>query len=284
MPVNGHHFTGQIHDAESGNDYFGARYYSEYTGRFLSPDEPVDQHPENPQSWNLYGYVRNNPLSLVDPTGEYVCGTGVTQSMCDQFQKGLDAAQQAANKLKDEYGDKSSQYTDAQRAIDAYGKENIDNGVTVQAGNTGNYGGNTQVKDDSTSPTGSRITVTLGKSDFDGSAYSGIGAAHEGSHVADAQDWIASGFNPARNPALYNTEFRAYLVTAHLAEGAYDLGMIGPDFSGSYEGHHYVIWHAGAMPSQTDNRIDTLIRGAYSVNPQSKVRAWQMNTHGGGSQ
>jgi hypothetical protein len=151
-------------------------------------------------------------------------------------------------------------------------------------GATGNYGGNTDVKNDSTSPTGSRITVTLGKNDFDGSAYSGIGAAHEGSHVADAQDWIASGFNSAKDPALYNTEFRAYLVTAHLAEGSYDLGMIGPEFGGSYKNRHYVIWQAGAMPSQTDKRIDTLIRGAYNVNPQSKVRAWQMNTHGGGSQ
>ena len=30
----------------------------------------MDQIAENPQSWNLYGYVRNSPLSLVDPTGQ----------------------------------------------------------------------------------------------------------------------------------------------------------------------------------------------------------------------
>jgi RHS repeat-associated protein len=243
-------FTGKERDTESGLDYFGARFYSAQWGRFMSPDSGVDQHPENPQTWNLYSYVRNNPLSLVDPKGEYVCGSGVTQSMCDQFQKGLDAAQQAADKLKDAYGDKSSQNTTAQRAIDAYGQENRDNGVTVQVGNTGSYGGSTDVKADSSSPTGARVMVTLGNGDFDGSAYSGIGAAHEGPHVADAQDWIASGFNPAQNPTSYNTEFRAYLVTAHLAEGAYDLGMIGPDFSGTYGNHRYVIWQAGAMPSQ----------------------------------
>lgn len=63
-------------------------------------------------------------------------GLFTTASMCDQFHQSLDAAQAAANKLQDEYGDKSTQYQDAQRAIDAYGKENIDNGVTVQIGTT----------------------------------------------------------------------------------------------------------------------------------------------------
>ena len=39
-------------------------------GRFLSPDEPfIDQDTSNPQSWNLYSYVRNNPLVNVDDDG-----------------------------------------------------------------------------------------------------------------------------------------------------------------------------------------------------------------------
>jgi uncharacterized protein RhaS with RHS repeats len=39
-------------------------------GRFTSPDEPlVDQQPWDPQSWNLYSYVRNNPLNNIDPSG-----------------------------------------------------------------------------------------------------------------------------------------------------------------------------------------------------------------------
>jgi hypothetical protein len=29
----------------------------------------VDQSAGDPQSWNLFGYVRNNPLRFVDPTG-----------------------------------------------------------------------------------------------------------------------------------------------------------------------------------------------------------------------
>jgi RHS repeat-associated protein len=72
------HFTGKERDTESENDYFGARYYSSNMGRWLNPDKPfTDQHLENPQSWNLYSYVRNNPLVAIDDNGE---GTRPAQS------------------------------------------------------------------------------------------------------------------------------------------------------------------------------------------------------------
>jgi RHS repeat-associated protein len=62
--------TGKERDGETGLDYFGARYFSGAQGRFTSPDEPfADQDVANPQSWNLYSYVRNNPLRAIDPTG-----------------------------------------------------------------------------------------------------------------------------------------------------------------------------------------------------------------------
>jgi RHS repeat-associated protein len=58
------------HDFETGIDYFYARYYNRAEGRFLSADLPfIDQHPGDPQSWNLYGYVRNSPLIFVDLSG-----------------------------------------------------------------------------------------------------------------------------------------------------------------------------------------------------------------------
>ena len=55
----------------------------------------MDQDPSDPQSWNLYGYVRNNPLSFVDPTGRYVFAAGVSQDECASFQQSLDQAQAA---------------------------------------------------------------------------------------------------------------------------------------------------------------------------------------------
>ncbi len=63
--------TGKERDAESGLDYFGARYYASTMGRWLSPDPGgvAFSNPTNPQSWNLYSYVQNNPLGAVDPDG-----------------------------------------------------------------------------------------------------------------------------------------------------------------------------------------------------------------------
>jgi RHS repeat-associated protein len=81
-------FTGKERDAETGLDYFLARYYSAAQGRFLSPDEftggavdpftgkPVGQPGPlpyaditNPQTLNKYAYVINNPLKYTDPDG-----------------------------------------------------------------------------------------------------------------------------------------------------------------------------------------------------------------------
>jgi RHS repeat-associated protein len=63
-------FTQKERDAESGLDYFLARYYSGAQGRFTSPDEPLSGQDENdPQTWNLYTYTSNNPLPRYDPDG-----------------------------------------------------------------------------------------------------------------------------------------------------------------------------------------------------------------------
>lgn len=70
-----HKFTGKERDSESGLDNLGARYYSVLdAGRSMSPDPAnAGANPANPQSWNLYSYVTNNPLSLVDPSGLSAC-------------------------------------------------------------------------------------------------------------------------------------------------------------------------------------------------------------------
>lgn len=82
-----HHFAGKERDIESGNDYFGARYYASSVARWLSPDKPfADQHTSNPQSWKLYEYGRNNPLTNVDPDG-----FKVLQAVLDEAESKINA-------------------------------------------------------------------------------------------------------------------------------------------------------------------------------------------------
>jgi RHS repeat-associated protein len=67
-PMN--RFTSKERDAETGLDFFLARYYSGAQGRFLSVDpENAGAKHEDPQSWNAYAYARNNPLMYTDPSG-----------------------------------------------------------------------------------------------------------------------------------------------------------------------------------------------------------------------
>jgi RHS repeat-associated protein len=69
------HFTGKQHDAETNLDDFDARYYSSGLARFMIPDwaakataVPYAEFGD-PQSLNLYSYVRNNPVTAVDADG-----------------------------------------------------------------------------------------------------------------------------------------------------------------------------------------------------------------------
>jgi len=63
-------FTGKERDAESGLDYFSARYMLASQGRFVVPDPLFASGvPAVPQSWNRYSYGLNNPLRFIDPSG-----------------------------------------------------------------------------------------------------------------------------------------------------------------------------------------------------------------------
>ena len=65
---NKFNFTGKETDEESGLIYFGARYYNPLIGRWISKDF-VEGLIASPQSLNKYVYVKNNPLSYIDPNG-----------------------------------------------------------------------------------------------------------------------------------------------------------------------------------------------------------------------
>jgi RHS repeat-associated protein len=72
---NDYKFTGKKRDLETGLDYFGARYYSNGLGRWTTPDWAAKATAvpyaefSDPQSLNLYSYVRNVPTVGYDSDG-----------------------------------------------------------------------------------------------------------------------------------------------------------------------------------------------------------------------
>jgi RHS repeat-associated protein len=61
-------YTGQVADDETGLYYYNSRYYDPQLGRFTQPDTIIPNLGD-PQSYNRYSYVQNNPLTYTDPSG-----------------------------------------------------------------------------------------------------------------------------------------------------------------------------------------------------------------------
>ncbi len=104
-------FTSKERDAETGLDFFEARYYSGAQGRFVSPDpyniiteaedrQHLETYLKQPQNWNRYAYVWNNPLRYVDPHGETVYVIAYTVGNEDGDDEFKRVAQTLAKKIK----------------------------------------------------------------------------------------------------------------------------------------------------------------------------------------
>ncbi len=218
-------FTSYKHDMETNLEFAQARYFASAQGRFTSPD-PLQSSATslNPQTWNRYSYVMNNPLAYVDPTGMFAWSKNLGGNKSDellQFE-----AQVARNN-----GDYSTYYenmeilitrqtiTDAMNnalkaaessnltsqesrrikdAIAAYGLPGVDNGVTVGLDKDPTEGGYTHVE-------GKQVIVA-----FNPMEINAANVAHEGVHAQQALTFVKTG----RNTTTFDTENAAYTVGA----------------------------------------------------------------------
>jgi len=73
-------FTGQWYDAEIGQYYLRARQYDPQLLRFTSRD-PVFGGYEDPMSLHAYLYCWNNPINMVDPSGEFLADITISQGI-----------------------------------------------------------------------------------------------------------------------------------------------------------------------------------------------------------
>ena len=143
-------FTGKEREAETGLDYFGARYMSSAQGRFTSPDMPfADQRPQAPQSWNMYTYGRNNPMLYVDPSGNCTFASdaslGTPASAICADARDLSVSGDQINAIKGNEGKILKGYI-APEGFDKDGKRN-GRGLTVGYGHLVKPGENTMEGD-----------------------------------------------------------------------------------------------------------------------------------------
>src|SRR6266508_304641 len=127
-------FTGYEHDDETGLDFAQARYYASVQGRFTSVDPLMASATvRNPQTWNRYAYVLNNPLALVDPDG-------MKEISVEDCRKDSKCIVVDVNVIYDKTANKGAGLTDKQKekfnkqllqhAKDTYGVANIALNVT----------------------------------------------------------------------------------------------------------------------------------------------------------
>jgi RHS repeat-associated protein len=135
-----HHFTGKERDDESGNDYFGARYYASSMGRFMSPDWSAKEDPvpyaklADPQTLNLYTYVGNNPLTAIDADGHGM--SDFMQSVWDGtlYQAGLNLAQDEMLYARRVKAEQKAQQQYGRQADGSYKADPADVQAAIKAG------------------------------------------------------------------------------------------------------------------------------------------------------
>ncbi len=141
-------YTGHFMDVNEGLVYMKARYFDAESGRFLTRD-PVPVRPGVIASFSRFAYVANNPLSLSDPTGMYIC-TGNGKD-CDRVATAVATISRAAGGL----AAGSAMRVKLEGIAKLYGKPGEANGVTVQFGSLrGSAIANTVTK-------GNEVTVTV---------------------------------------------------------------------------------------------------------------------------
>jgi hypothetical protein len=114
----------------------------------MSPDQPfIDNQLEDPQSWNLFNYVRSNPVNFTDPTGyllktdeidriKEIVGSADADYIVDddgdgyidQFNVGEDAldSNEGLSLIHDLVSDQEFTYGYAENSLFTKGVENLD--------------------------------------------------------------------------------------------------------------------------------------------------------------
>jgi RHS repeat-associated protein len=277
-------FTGKERDAETGLDYFGARYMASAQGRFTSPDPLLNSgRPWMPQSWNRYAYTLNNPLRFTDPTGLYEWGScSGTAKECDSYKKTFRDSLSYLKTARDSFDKKSREYKRLDSALKAYGKEGEKNGVSVGFGALdGGAAGRTTPNSDK-----SQFGVVFDPAKMDSTDTAkmlAVNVGHEGTHVDDFKQ-MAGG---ASLLSGFAQEYRGYETSAFVFQGLFTPALsanqgsiMGGTSSRTLSYAGFTIWSTGWAASdkatlQTrDAAITNVVKARYPHEETTPHNPW----------
>jgi len=214
-------FTGKERDSETGLDFFGARYFSGAQGRWTTADWSSVPMPipyaslDDPQTLNLYAYVRNNPLSRVDADGHYE----ENDSGCNGDAKCQKRWDKAANKFeKRREKDLKSKKEAVRTAAANFGGRGEANGVHLSFADLSSQHIDGSVDSSGSTPGQLNTQVVI---DFS-RAGSAETQTHEGTHIGDDAKFVNSfspftmGYDQGLNITHFQTGFNAFKAGAYV--------------------------------------------------------------------
>lgn len=287
-------FTSYERDNETNLDFAQARMFGSSVGRFTSPDPLLSSgRIDDPQTWNRYAYVLNNPLYYIDPDGLYEC-TG-TPDQCKQFRTALADANAKLASIEKQYKKNSDEYRKAERALSSYGCESKGGNCVDEKGKNVTDATGKVIKDTSniavdfnlkragasTSLNGKIINISFNKSFGGGNPLIQGVVGNEGSNAADVQDFLKTGKAATRHQSEYNSSFVQAVVNEFVARDdknwAYYSFTINPTKGRPRD---IQVWHESwvtpdlkTLRTNRQNNINTFLKEdkLYLLTPTNKL-------------
>ncbi|MGB8507876.1 MAG: discoidin domain-containing protein [Pyrinomonadaceae bacterium] len=269
-------------DDETGLDYSKARYYSSGQGRFISPDPygPWAMSEDKkigflsePQHWNRYTYVTNNPQKFTDPDGLERYAANVSEERRKQIRTALEEIAKNGDK-KQKIVANFILKSDVLIYLFQGGDDGLTNVTSRDAANSAISSGFINVR-------GAGQFVQIGINSYDLGATPDRAAAlegvlvHEGDHafgLASTISELSSRQGAFYNPTTYQDEYSAFKSEAnYYVRRGHDNPIYNEVGLGGRDGSQWtvVLQESNGTFKFNEAKVNETLRNGYGVTKEN---------------
>jgi RHS repeat-associated protein len=222
----------------SGLDPTPNRLYHSRLFRWMSPDPAGKAAAKvgNPQSWNRYAYVLNNPLSYTDPLGLFTWAANcndAANAACRQQREAFRSSLKELTKARDAFEKGSKDYKKLDKVLGAYGEEGK-GGPQVAFGKVGGaFAGEFNSRTNTITFDLAKMSSAPGVTSQNFNQFFAAESGHEGEHYVDRNLTLARS----------QQEYRAYDLSSVAAQG---LGL--PNYYTNPDKQRGLLWDSQWYP------------------------------------